>query len=49
VNYQLALSPLDSLLPGPAVRLAERLEGSPAWLGRLLATQVVVRARKSPE
>jgi ubiquinone/menaquinone biosynthesis C-methylase UbiE len=48
VNYQLALSPLDALLPGPAVRLAERLEGGPPWLGRLLATQVVVRARKSP-
>lgn len=48
VNYQLALTPLDALLPGPAVYLAERLEGSPPWLGRLLATQVVVRARKAP-
>jgi ubiquinone/menaquinone biosynthesis C-methylase UbiE len=46
VNYQLALTPLDALLPGPAVRLAERLEGSPPWLGRLLATQVVVGGRK---
>jgi ubiquinone/menaquinone biosynthesis C-methylase UbiE len=46
VNYQIALTPLDALLPGPSVRVAERLEGSPAWLGRLLATQVVIRAEK---
>jgi ubiquinone/menaquinone biosynthesis C-methylase UbiE len=46
VNYQVALTPLDAMFPGPAVRLAARLEGSPPWLGRLLATQVVVRARK---
>jgi SAM-dependent methyltransferase len=40
--------PFDFLFPSSAVRLAEKLEGSDGCLGRALATQLVVAARKEP-
>ena len=45
-NFLVFPSPLDELLPGVAARLGERLEGAPAALGRVLATQVVYVAQK---
>ena len=39
-------SPLDVLLPGATEALGSRLEGSGPGLGRLLATQLVLAARK---
>jgi ubiquinone/menaquinone biosynthesis C-methylase UbiE len=39
-------SPLELMLPRLAVRLGERLEGSGPRVGRVLATQLVVAARK---
>ncbi|MDX6642804.1 MAG: hypothetical protein QOD76_766 [Solirubrobacteraceae bacterium] len=43
-SYQLALSPLDLLLPRASVALSERLEGGP--LGGMLATQIVFAAQR---
>lgn len=39
-------APLDELLPGTTVRLAHRLEGAGPALGRRLATQIVLAARR---
>lgn len=48
-SYGIVLAPLDSLLPGLATCLARRLEGSGPRLGRLLATQIVLAARRDAE
>jgi ubiquinone/menaquinone biosynthesis C-methylase UbiE len=45
-SYQIALSPLDLLLPRASVAISERLEGGP--LGRVLATQIVFATQRTP-
>lgn len=45
-SYQVALTPLDEVLPAPSARLADWLERRAGWTGPLLATQLVVAARR---
>lgn len=47
VNHLVLPPPLDALFPSVATRVAQGLEGTRPWFGRLLATQIVFATRRA--